>query len=83
LISGVYTAATGTFPATVKVYVVSASGMTAGDFCIVNADIAAGHYPTASNFAAPTLDDATGMDSVPSTVILTGQLSLSATAVVR
>ena len=83
LISGLYTAATGTFPGTVKVYMISAAGLTAGDFCIVNADIPAGYYPTASSFAAPTLDDATGLDSVPNTVILTGQLSLSATAVVH
>jgi hypothetical protein len=83
LISGVYTAATGTFPGKVKVYMISAGGLAAGDFCIVNADIPAGYYPTASSFAAPTLDDATGIDSVGSTVILTGQLSLSATAVVQ
>jgi hypothetical protein len=83
LISGIYTAATGTFPGTVKVYVISAGGMTAGEFCTVTADITAGHYPTASSFAAPTLDDATGLDSLPSTVILTGQLSLTATAVVH
>jgi hypothetical protein len=83
LISGVYTAATGTLPGIVKVYMISAAGLAPGDFCIVNADINAGYYPTASSFAPPTLDDATGLDSVPNTVILTGQLSLSATAVVH
>jgi hypothetical protein len=83
MIIGVYTAATGTFPGTVEVSVISPGGMAAGDFCTVNADITAGHYPTASSFAVPTLNDATGIDSVPNTVILTGQLSLTATAVVR
>jgi len=87
LISGVYTAATGTFPGTVKVLVfnmnLDGTGFNPGEFCKVNADIAAGYSPAASSFATPTLDDATGIDSLGSTVILTGQLSLTATAVVH
>jgi hypothetical protein len=83
VIDGVYTAATGTFPGTVKVYVASATGFAAGEFCKVNGDIAAGHYPKASDFVQPTLDDATGIDASVSTVILTGELSLSATAVIQ
>lgn len=82
-ISGVYTAATGTFPGTLKIYVASASGFNAGEFCTVTCDIAAGHYPTASNFVQPTLDDATGIDASVSTVTLTGQLSLTSTAVIN
>jgi hypothetical protein len=83
MIIGVYTAATGTFPGTVNVTVISSGGLTAGDFCTVNANITAGHYPTASSFAAPTLVEATGFDSSVNTVTLTGQLSLTATAVVH
>lgn len=87
-ITGVYTVATGTFPAMVKLYVVevdpiTGAGFDPGEFCIVKGDIAAGHYPTASSFAQPTLDDASGIDISTSTVTLTGQLSLSATAVVQ
>jgi hypothetical protein len=88
MILGVYTAATGTFPATVELNVVSADALAAGDFCIVNVDISAGYYPTASSFAPPTLDEATGLDYSgdplhPSSVTLTGELSLGVTAVVH
>jgi len=87
MISGVYTAATGTFPGTVKVLVFKmnpdGTGFNPGEFCKVKANIAAGYSPAPSSFALPTLDDATGIDSLSSTVILTGQLSLTATAVVR
>jgi hypothetical protein len=87
-IIGVYTEATGTFPATVKLSVVkvdpiTGAGFDPGEFCTVTCDIAAGHYPVASNFVQPTLDDATGIDITTSTVILTGQLSLTGTAVVQ
>ncbi len=83
LVEGVYTAATGTFPGTVKVSVAGGAGFAAGEFCKVNCDIAAGSYPSASSFAKPTLDDATGIDASISTVILTGQLSLSQSTVVN
>ncbi len=91
-ILGVYTAATGTFPGKVKISIINfdpitGAGFDPGPFCKVNGNIAAGHYPTASSFVQPTLDDATGTDlsnpSLPSTVVLTGELSLSATAVVK
>lgn len=82
-IFGVYTAATGALPGTVKVYVASATGFDAGEFCTVNADITAGHYPTGSDFVQPTLDDATGFDATVSTVILTGDLSLTASTVIN
>jgi hypothetical protein len=92
LIRGVYTAATGTFPGTVKVYVESANGFDAGEFCKVNIDIVAGYSPTASSFAQPTFilppdgDGALGLDLSdpihPSTVTLTGELSLTVSAVV-
>jgi hypothetical protein len=85
LVSGVYTAATSTLPGTVKVYVASASGFDAGEFCKVNGDIAAGYYPTASSFAQPTLDDATGFDSNSSSTVLHMQtlMSLTETAVIN
>jgi hypothetical protein len=81
VINGVYTAATGTFPGTVKVYVYSATGFAAGEFCKVTANIASGS-PTVSSFVPLILDDATGIDTnTISTVLgLEGNLSLSATA---
>jgi hypothetical protein len=84
-IESVYSAATGTFPGLVKVHVVSATGFAAGTFCKVNGDIAAGHYPTASSFAQPTLDDATGYDTISSSTVTTlaGQLSLTSTVVIN
>ncbi len=87
-VDGVYTAATGTFPGKVDVYIVkvdpiTGAGFNPGEFCKVNCNIAAGSYPSASSFAQPTLDDATGVDVSISTVILTGQLALSETAVVN
>jgi hypothetical protein len=91
-IAGVYTAATGSSPGTVKVYVESGGGFSAGEFCKVNANIAAGYSPTASSFVQPTFiltpdgDGALGIDNsnpqLPSTVTLTNELSLAVTAVV-
>jgi hypothetical protein len=82
--AGVYTAATGTFPGTVKVYIVkvgpTGAGFDPGEFCKVTGDIAPGVIPSESDFVPPTLDDATGIDATVSTVILTGELSLTATA---
>jgi len=92
-IAGVYTAATGTSPGTVKVYVESGGGFSAGEFCKVNVNITAGYSPTASSFVQPTFilppdgDGALGIDSTdplhPSTVTLTNELSLAVTAVVQ
>jgi len=82
-IDAVYTAAAGGLPATVKVHVISASGFSAGDFCTITCDIATGSNPLASDFAQPTLEDATGLDASVSTVNLTGVLSLTETAVIH
>jgi hypothetical protein len=84
-VEGVYTAATGTFPGMVKIYVASATGFAAGEFCKVNCNIAAGHYPTASDFQLPTLDDVTGFDTVSQSTVtgLTGELSLTETAAIH
>jgi hypothetical protein len=81
-ISAVYTAAVGNTPAMVKVHIASAGGFSAGDFCTITCDISAGANPSATDFA-PTLDEATGLDSSDSTVILTSQLSLGAAAVIQ
>jgi hypothetical protein len=80
---GVYTPATDTSPGTVKVYVASANGFDPGVFCNVKCNLSAGQRPNASDFVPLTLDDATGMDASLSTVILTGELSLMATAVLQ
>ena len=89
-IAGNYTAATGTLPATVKVIIIKVNsdgtGFNPGEFCKVNADIAAGYSPAASSFTTPTLDDVTGYDTLTSsttTTVLQDKLSLSATAVVH
>lgn len=79
----VYSAATSSLPGTVQVHIVSATGYAPGEFCKVNADIAAGHYPTASDFQQPTFD-AYGWDkNTNSNVPLTGQLSLTEAAVIQ
>ena len=84
---GVYTAATGTFPGTVKVFIAqvdpSGAGFDPGEFCKVTGDIAPGVFLNESDFVPPTLDDATGIDASESTVILTGELSLTGTAVIH
>jgi hypothetical protein len=84
LISGVYTAASGTVPGKVVIGVVR-TGIDAGEFCIVKGDVAPGYFPTASSFVMPTLDEATG------SVIATGtsepgleaELSLSAAVAIQ
>jgi hypothetical protein len=82
-ISAVYTAAVGGTPAMVKVHIVSANGFSAGEFCTIACDISTGTNPSASDFAQPTLDEATGIDSSDSTVNLTSELSLAAAAVIQ
>ncbi len=79
LVSGVYTAATISSPGMVTVYVASGAGFDPGVFCTVKGSLAPGSRPTASDFAPLTLDDATGIDASVSTVVLTNQLSLTAT----
>ena len=59
----------------------------AGEFCKVNCDIAAGHYPTSTDFQQQPTFKAIGLDDPnagkPSTVNLTGQLSMKVTAVIN
>ena len=83
IINGIYTAATGSTPALVKVTIASASGISAGAFCTLTCTIAAGANVTASNFAQPTLDDASGWDTSGTSVDLTQDLSLAETAVLN
>ena len=42
LVTGIYTAPTGTFPATLQVLLANAGGFPVGEFCTVNADVAPG-----------------------------------------
>lgn len=60
---------------------------SAGEFCKVNCDIAAGHYPTSTDFQQQPTFKAIGLDDPnagkPSTVDLTGQLSMKVTAVIN
>jgi hypothetical protein len=77
-----YTAAFGGIPAKVKLNLVSASGLSAGDFCTVTCDIAAGTSVNASNFLS-ILNEATGWDASRSNVNLTGQLSLGSTVAIH
>lgn len=73
-ILAVYTAASGTAPAVVKVHLASVNGFGAGEFSTITCDIASGG---SLNFGQPTLDDATGLDASASTVTLTGELGLA------
>jgi len=82
-LSAVYTAANGATPGTVKVHVASGTGISAGEFCTIHADVAIGSYPAAADFPAPALDEATGIDFTVSTVTLTSELSLTANVVVQ
>jgi hypothetical protein len=89
-ISGLYTAATGTYPATVKVLIAKVNadgtGFNPGEFCKVNVDIAGGYTYTPSNFTPPTLDDVTGFDTLTTSTVTTalqGQLSLSSAVVIN
>ncbi len=51
LVAAVYTAATSSSAATARIMLVNANGFSAGEFCTVNADIAAGYTPNASDFS--------------------------------
>ncbi len=88
-ISGVYTAATGTFPAMVSVYIVkvdpiTGAGFDPGEFCKVTCDIAAGYYPKTTDFPQPTFFAASGWDTIlNSTVDLTYKLTPTSTVVVN
>jgi len=88
LIKGVYTAASGTVPGKV-VITAGSTGFDAGEFCIVKGDIAPGYFPTASSFVMPTLDEATGIYTDPTTSLvsnvpgLEAELSLSAAVAIQ
>jgi hypothetical protein len=77
-------------PATGKVHIIIVSPKgngfnAAGEFCKVNCDIAAGHYPTATDFQQPTFK-ASGLDPTavkPTIVDLTGKLSMTLTAAIN
>jgi hypothetical protein len=75
---GIYTAATDTLPGNVRIITAKADGFSAGNFTIVNGNIAAGYRPTAADFLQPTytVSDDTGAN-------LTGQLSITASAYIR
>jgi len=60
LVAATYTAATNSSAAAARVVIVNANGFSAGEFCTVNADIAAGSAPTASDF---TLENFAASDS--------------------
>ncbi len=81
--SAIYTAATPTLPGTIKVYVSSGTGFGPGDFCTINCDISAGSYPSASDFAQVSLDDATGIDASNTTVTLTNELAPAVAAAIN
>ena len=82
-LSAIYAAATDIMPGTVKIHLASGTGFSPGDFCTIACDISSGTHPRASDFAAPILDDATGLDASVSTVMLTGDLSVTVTAVIN
>ena len=77
----------------VRIVIANASGFSAGTFSTMNCDIAPGSYPTASDFQQPTFNvspnppgggGASGWNNnTSSTVNLTNNLSLAATAVVN
>lgn len=82
-LSAIYTPAAGGLPATVQVTIVSATGISAGAFCTLTCNIAVGTSLSASNFAQPTLINATGFDTSETTASLTQDLSLTETAVLN
>jgi len=82
-IVAVYSAATSTLPAKVRILIVKDSGFSAGEFGKVNCDIAAGHYPIAADFQQPTFAVGGWNTATSSTVDLTGQLSMTASAVIN
>ncbi len=80
----VYSAATSTLSSTVRILIAKADGFSAGEFATVNCDIAAGHYPGATDFPQPTFFAASGYETnLNSTVDLTNDLTLTSTVVVN
>jgi len=82
LVAAVYSAATGTRAALVKIHIASGTGFSAGAFSTVTCAIKAGTDPQASDFTAPTLDDATGFDNVSNSSVLGLEENLSLTSTV-
>jgi hypothetical protein len=70
LVSTVFSAATTSTAGTIKVHIASASGFSAGIFCKVQCSITSGSGIKESDFAPPTLDDATGFDTATSSTVL-------------
>jgi len=83
-IIGDYTPAAGAAPGTVRIVIVNQNGFSAGEFCTVTCNIAAGLNISASEFAQPTFV-ANGLvtSPSPSTVDLTSVMSLTQSAVVK
>ena len=78
LVYGIYTAATASAPGTVRVIAAKADGFSVGNFTILNGDITPGFRPRSADFSQPTftVSDGTG-------AYLTGQMNVTATAVIR
>ena len=82
-IAAVYSPATSTVAGKVRIVIANAAGFSSGEFSTVNCDIAAGYYPTQSDFPQPTFVASGFNTSTQTTVDLTGHLSLTATAVIN
>jgi hypothetical protein len=89
-IAGAYAPAAGATPGKVRIIIANENGLSAGEFCKVTCDIAAGYNPSSSDFLQPTfiaggyVHTHLGFpdDSITDTD-LTGQLSLAALAVIQ
>ena len=80
-IESTYTAATGTIPGKIRIVVANTNGMAVGEFSKVTCDVAAGLNLNSSAFSQPSFT-AIGWQTSNSTVYLTSELTLTATAVV-
>ena len=85
LVNGVYTPPSGSEPGMVKIYVVSATGFEAGEFCTVYADISPGYHPSAADIGPPILEESTGFDDDTNSTVtgLEKELSIAASIVIR
>jgi hypothetical protein len=84
-VSGIYSAATTTLPGKVMIHMASTGSRTAGEFCQVQFDIAAGSNIHVSDFAAPSLNDSTGFNTVTVSTVtgLEHELLLTASIVLH
>ncbi len=73
---GVYSAASGTFPATIKIVIASAHGFSMGEFSTVNCSISAGYSPTVEDFSLSGLvtKDMNGADIAGLVPVLSGTI---------